>query len=106
MTTFAYNMAETISVRIGKEELSEIGKLSKQQKRTKSDILREVLERGIREKRLELALESYRNNEATASKAAETAGISLSRFLDILFEKKIEFHYTLEDFREDIKALP
>ncbi len=98
-------MAETISVRIGRGELSEIGKLSKEQKRTRSDILREVLEKGIREKKLELALERYRNNEATAAKAAQIAGIPLSRFLDILFEKKIEFHYTLEDFREDIKGL-
>lgn len=98
-------MAETISVRIGRGELSEIGKLSKEQKRTRSDILREVLEKGIREKKLELALERYRNNEATASKAAGIAGLPLSRFLDILFEKKIEFHYTLEDFREDIKGL-
>ena len=98
-------MSETVSVRIVKEELSMLNKLSKEEKRTRSEVLREVLEKGIREKKLELALKKYQNEEATAAKAAEIAGLPLTRFLGILFEKRIEFNYTPEDFREDIKGL-
>ncbi len=105
MTTFAYNMGETISMRVGRENLLEISWLSRQEKRKKSDILRDILNRGIKEKKLQMALERYRNNEATAAKAAKIAGIPLSRFLDILFEKKIEFNYSLEDFREDLNGI-
>ena len=46
-------MAETISVRIDKKELKEINEISKLEKKTKSNILREVLGMGIKEKKLE-----------------------------------------------------
>lgn len=98
-------MEETISVRISKEELRKIEEILKYEKSPRSHILREVLEKGIKEKRLEIALEMFQNNEATAWKAARLAGIPLIKFLDILKEKGLEFHYTeeelLEDFEED-----
>lgn len=98
-------MEDSISVRIPKEDLKEIEILSEEEKRKKSDILREILYRGIMEKRLELALRKYQNNEATASKAAKIAGITLTKFLEKLGAKGIEFHYTIEDLREDTKDL-
>ena len=98
-------MAETVSVRIDKEEINEINEISKLERKTKSNILREVLEKGIKEKRLEMALEKFRNNEATAWKAARMADIPLSKFLDILVEKKIDFHYGLKELREDFEGL-
>lgn len=90
---------------MGKDSLNEISWLSREEKRKKSEVLREVLEKGLGQKRLEIALERYRNGEATAAKAAKIAGIPLSRFFDVLFEKKMEFNYTVEDFREDLKGL-
>src|SRR3989338_5370722 len=75
VTTFVYNMAETVSVRIDKEELNEINNISKLEKKTKSNVLREVLEKGIKEKKLEIALAKFRSSEATAWKDARLAGI-------------------------------
>lgn len=94
-------MEETISVRIPKEELDEINSILKYKKSTKSNILREVLEKGIKEKKLEIALEKFQNNEATSSKAAKIAGIPLTLFLDILQKKGINFHYDIDDLKED-----
>lgn len=102
---FCVQMAGTISVRIGREELAEIATLSRVERKKKSEILRDVLMKGLREKKVEAALEKYRKGEATASKAAQIAGVPLSTFLDVLFERKTEFNYSLEDFREDIKGL-
>jgi curved DNA-binding protein CbpA len=76
---------------------------SEEEKRKKSDILREIMYKGIIEKKLEIALKKFQNNEATASKASEIAGIPLTSFLDILNQKSINFHYTLEDLREDLE---
>ena len=98
-------MAETVSVRIGKQELAEISSLSKAEKRSRSEVLREALEMGINEKRVAIAVQKYQRREATAAKAAQVAGVSLSAFLDILFARKIEFDYDGEDFRSDIKDL-
>lgn len=98
-------MAETVSVRIDKEELAEINNISKLEKKTKSHVLREVLDKGIKEKKLEIALEKFRNNEATAWKAARMADVPLSQFMDILVQRGIDFHYGLKELREDFEGL-
>ncbi|MBI2130624.1 UPF0175 family protein [Candidatus Woesearchaeota archaeon] len=98
-------MAETVSVRIEKEELKDINEISKLESKSKSSVLREVLEKGIMEKKLEIALEKFRNKEATAWKAARIASIPLSRFLDILVDKGVDFHYGVKELREDFEGL-
>ncbi|MDP4039039.1 MAG: UPF0175 family protein [Candidatus Pacearchaeota archaeon] len=98
-------MENNVSVRIGKEELKEIAKISQYRKSTKSAVLREVLSLGIKLKRLEVAIEKFQNNEATAAKAAHIAGISLSEFLEVLHERGINYHYGVDELREDVKRL-
>ena len=98
-------MAETISVRVDKSDLKEINEISKLEKKTKSHVLREVLEKGIKEKKLEIALEKFRNNKASIGKAARMADIPLSLFMDILVEKKIDFHYGIKELEEDFEGL-
>jgi len=98
-------MDKTISVRFPKEDLNEIEIISKEEKRKKSEVLREIMYKGIMVKKLEIALKKFQDNEATISKAAEIAGISLTKFMDILYKRGINFHYTLEDFKEDTKDL-
>lgn len=100
-----YTMDKTISVRIPKKELKEVERILKYEDTTKSGVLREILRRGIRDKMLEIALYKFQNNEATAWKAAAIADIPLTSFLDILAERGIEFHYGVEEFREDTKDL-
>jgi predicted HTH domain antitoxin len=98
-------MEDSISVRIPAKELQEIQIISEEEKRKKSDILREIMYKGIMEKKLEIALKKFQNNEATAWKSAKIAGIPLTSFLEILTLKKIEFHYDSEDFKDDLKNI-
>jgi len=98
-------MENSVSVRIGKEELKEIDSISQYLKATKSAILREVLSIGIKSKMLEVALDKFQKNEVTAAKAASIAGISLSKFLEILNERGINYHYGVDELREDFKRL-
>lgn len=98
-------MEETTSVRLAKEDLKQIEEISKEDNVTKSTALREVLRKGIKEKKLEIALEKFQNNEATAWKAARIAGIPLTKFLDIIKDKGREFHYTKEDLLEDFENI-
>ena len=98
-------MEETISVRLPKKDLSLIGEISKEKNVTKSTALRGVVHNGRKEEMLELALDKYRKEEITASRGAKIAGIPLTKFLDILFERKINFHFDVEDLREDAKNL-
>lgn len=98
-------MEKTISVRIPKEGLREIEHISRSQRATKSVVLREVLEIGIKNKMLSLALEKFQKNELTAWKAARFAGVPLTEFLDILKEKGLEFHYTALELSEEFEGL-
>jgi len=98
-------MDESVSVRISKEDLKEIEFISEEEKRRRSDMLREVIRSGIMNKKLELALRKFQNYEASLSKASEIAGIPLTKFLDILAQRNINFHYDLEELREDFKDL-
>ena len=98
-------MEQAISVRIHREELKEIENISLAENRKKSEVLREVIDKGIKEKKIEIALAKFQNKEATASKASKIAGMPLTAFLDILQRKRINFHYTLEELKEDMKDL-
>ncbi|HLC36046.1 MAG TPA: UPF0175 family protein [archaeon] len=98
-------MAESVSVRLDKDSMKQLNQLNKYDKGQKSSLLREVVELGIKDKRLEIALEKFRKNEATAFKAAEIAGVSLSEFLDALKQNNLTFHYSIEDLREEFEDL-
>lgn len=98
-------MEENVSVRVGKEELKEISRISEYERATKSAILREVLALGIRQKILEIALEKFQKDEITAAKAARIAGISLSDFFDVLHKRGINIHYGVEELREDFERI-
>lgn len=92
---------ETMSVRIPSEELEEIDRISKEKGMKRSDVLREVLRTGIREEKLEMALEKYRNYDITAWKAARLADVPLTKFFEILKSKNMEIHYTEEEVEEE-----
>lgn len=98
-------MTETISVRIPNEELMEIRNISKYEGATKSAILRDVLEIGIKNKMLAIAIEKFQKDEITAWKASKLAGIPLTQFLDVLKEEGLEFHYTEEELLEEFEGL-
>ena len=98
-------MEETISVRIPREDLKMIEEASKFVKRKRSDVLRQIVELGVKQVMLVIALEIFQKNEATAWKAARLAGIPLTQFLDILAERKINFHYTKKELREEFEGL-
>lgn len=58
-----------------------------------------------KDKDLEKALEKFRKNEVTTWKAAKIAGVSLSEFLDILAERRMDFHYGMKELQEDFEGL-
>lgn len=98
-------MTETMSVRITEEQVKGIDFIAGFHQQKKSETLRGIVDFGIKSKRLELALEKFQKNEATAWKAARIAGISLTSFLDVLRKHQIVFHYSKEDLDKDLRGL-
>jgi len=93
-----------ISTRIPDELDEELKWYAKKEKVGKTIALRRVLDKGLKDIKLEYALDLYQKGKITLMKAAEIAGMSLWEILDVVREKRIPMHYTLQDVEEDIKA--
>jgi len=71
------------------ETIKKLRELANREGKDRSTLIREILERGVKEKDLEHAVELYRRGQITSWKAAQLAGVSLRRFYKILAEKGV-----------------
>lgn len=93
-----------ISTRIPDDLTKELEWYAKKEKIGKTIALRKVLDKGLREIKLEYALDLYQKGKITLMKAAEVADMSLWEILDVVREKRIPMHYTLKDVEKDIRV--
>ena len=61
---------------------------------------------GLRSLRRERAIQAYRREEVSLSRAAELAGLSQWDFLSLMGSEKLELHYDVAEFDADLNALP
>ena len=94
----------TISARVDSEEAALIESLAAEQGCDRSTLIKSLLKRGIRALRLEKAVASYSAEEMTLSRAAEAAGISIWDFLALMPAKRLDLHYDVVEFEEDLRA--
>lgn len=93
-----------VSARVTEELDKELEWYAKKEKIGKTIALRKVLDIGLREIKLEYALDLYQKGKITLMKAAEIADISLWVILEIVRKRMVPMHYTLKDVEEDIKS--
>lgn len=96
-------MEETVSVRIPSDLLEDLSRLTQTAHQSRSDLLREILQIGLGTKRLQLALEAYRQRRVSLGKAHELAGVPLSIFLDELKRAGILLHSDLDELKKDLE---
>jgi len=92
----------TTSVRLPKEVVEEIEKLSKEEGIDKGTLIRKLIAESLREYKIKKALELYREGRVSLWKAAEMAGITYREALEELRKRNIPFKYDLEDLENDI----
>lgn len=98
-------MAETISVRLEDETIEELEKIKKQYKAAMSEVLRKILDVGIKELKTQMALELLREGKISVGKASEVAGITIYEMLERIKQNDISYGYSLEDAKSDLKGL-
>jgi len=96
---------EVLSVRVPRELLRWLDELARLEGRGRSEVVREILERGVRERRVELALRLYREGRATLWRAAELAGLSLWEMVEELRRRGVEVQYGPGELEEDLGAV-
>jgi predicted HTH domain antitoxin len=92
---------ETISIRMDKEGYLGIKQIAEENKEDVSKAIRELVERG----KISFAVEKYKNKEISLGKAAELAGVSISKMIDVLADIGIKSHLEYEDYARGLENL-
>lgn len=103
-------MATTVSVRLSKETVEEVDRLAERLKTDRSEALRRLIERGLREARIDFALDLLRKGKVSMGRAAQMAGITLYEMIDrARFDharwQRIPSGYDLADLERDLRGL-
>jgi len=98
-------MSEMISLRLPKKIAGELDKLSELEDKDRSELIREMLAEGIKEKRIDDAVSLYAKGKVSLSRAAELANVSVWLMIDILRQRKVEAQYSAKELEEDIELL-
>lgn len=89
----------TLSVRLDDNGYKFLSTLAKEEMEDISKAIRELVDRG----RIMLAIDKYRKSEASIESAANIAGVSISKMMDILREYGIEANLDYEDYLKSLK---
>src|SRR5437667_8539549 len=94
-------MTKTMSIRMDKENFEFVCRLSKQEK---GDISKTVLNLVYKGRGM-LAIEKYKNGEASLGKAAELAGLSVGDMMTTLEQYGVKSNLEVEDYLEGLDNL-
>ena len=93
-----------LAVRVPAEVEKEIGEIVEKEKLDKATVVRNLLEMGLAEWRIQTALELLQKGKVTFAKAAEIARVSLWEFADLVKQRNIEWvRYAPEDIEKELK---
>ena len=99
-------MTSTISVRIEKPILQALIQVEKKWHTDRSEVVRRLLDKALKEWKLENALELLKEHKVSVGKAAEECDLSLWEMLDILKQKNVDWTaYSQKDLEKDLALL-
>ncbi len=96
---------QRVSLTLPKKLLEEAENLAKERLEDRSTVMRELLAKGLREHKESEAIKCYSEGKLSLGKAAESAGISEWRFIDLLKEKKTPLRYDLDVLKKEIETV-
>lgn len=94
----------TISMRLPRDEVARFEKLAEELGTERPTLLKRALRRGAEDLMFERACQAYRSGEATLSRAAEMAGLSMRDMIVGLRAADLELSYGIEEFEKDLQA--
>lgn len=98
-------MGQAIGVRLPKEVLKIIEKLSEEELEDRSTIIRKLVIIGYRDFIKKKAAENYAKGKITISEAAYQAGITIWEMEKYLIEEGFKSDYSVEDLEKEMKML-
>ena len=96
-------MMKSVSIRLKEDFMKEARKLAELEMVDESVIIREALEKGMAEVKLETALELFSKGKVSTSEAAEIAGLSIGEMMDEIAKRGLRPNITKEDIKDSLK---
>jgi predicted HTH domain antitoxin len=94
-------MTKTMSIRMDRDNYEFLNEISKEGRSDLSKAVRDLVSRG----RILLAVEGYRNGEASLGKTAELGGVPVGQMITILTRFGVESRVEKEDYVQGLKKL-
>lgn len=94
-----------VTSRVPEDTYEAIEMIREEEQTDRSTAVKRLLERGIDAWRTDTAVRRYREGEFSLGRAAEFAGLSLWRFLDVLEDRDVAVNYTEADLETDVAAV-
>ena len=94
-----------IGIRLPREVLSRIEKLSKEEHEDRSTIIRKLVILGYLDLVKEKAAGKYLRGKTTLSEAARQAGLTLWEMEHYLIERGYQSHYSVEDLEKELRLI-
>lgn len=91
----------TISIRIPKAEVGRLDRLAHHLGMERPSFLKQALKRGTEDLMFDGACQAYRRGQATLSRAAEMAELSLREMILRMEDADLELNYDTSDLRKD-----
>jgi len=101
----AQTTLEQLNIRIPKKLAQELEALAKVEHVAKIDMARQLLWEGIARRKQEVALKLYEQGQASKSRAAEMAGLSLWEFMEVVEQRGSRWDYSLEEAKQELQRL-
>lgn len=90
------------TARLPEEMLKEIEELAKEEQVDRSELIRRLIASALKQRKIERAIQAYKNGKMTLWRAAELAGLSLRQMMEAAREAKAVVAYSLEDLERDL----
>ncbi len=93
------------TIRLRENKIREIERIAKEEGKQVSEVLREIIDRGLREYKIERAIERYQRGLLSQGAAAEEAGLTIQEFHQELKRRGYTLRTDLELIKEELKDL-
>jgi len=95
----------TVTTRVEDDLAKAIDQVAKQEKMDRSTVIRRFLSKAVQDWMIQRSLAEYEQGEMTLWQAASRCGLSLWQMIQEAKKREVHVPYTLEELREDLKAM-
>ncbi len=96
---------ESKTYRFSKKLVDELKRISEEEGRTESEVIRDVAGKGLREYRIEKAIEKYQRGGLSQGAAAELARLSIMEFHQELMKRGLVLRMDRDRLRRELEGL-